>query len=40
MGFASLKDFSPDFFTEIIAERKNKGKFKDWEGLLSRTIGK
>jgi hypothetical protein len=29
MGFASLKDFQSNFFTEIIAERKSKGRFKD-----------
>jgi len=37
MGFASLKDFSPEFFEGIIAERKKKGKFKSWEDLLTRT---
>ena len=40
MGFASLKDFQSNFFTEIIAERKSKGRFKDWEDLLARTNSK
>jgi len=29
MGFISLKDFSPEFFEGIIAERKKQGKFKN-----------
>jgi hypothetical protein len=29
MGFTSLKEFSAEFFEVIIAERKNKGKFKN-----------
>jgi DNA uptake protein ComE-like DNA-binding protein len=37
MGFASLKDFSAEFFERIVAERKTKGKFKSWEDLLTRT---
>lgn len=37
MGFASLKDFSTEFFEGIIEERKKKGKFKSWEDLLTRT---
>lgn len=40
MGFASLKNFQPSFFAEIIDERKKKGRFRDWEDLLSRTSSK
>ena len=40
IGFASLKDFRPNFFAEVIAERKKKGRFKDWEDLLARTSSK
>ena len=37
MGFASLKNFQLNFFEEIIAERKKKGRFRDWEDLITRT---
>ena len=37
MGFASLENFQPVFFEAIIAERKKRGKFRDWEDFLHRT---
>lgn len=39
MSFKSLKSYPADFFAEIIEERE-KGNFKDWEDLISRTKGK
>ena len=37
MGFVSLENFQHNFFEAIIAERKAKGKFRDWEDFLHRT---
>lgn len=37
MGFVSLENFQPAFFEVIIAERRKKGKFRDWEDFIHRT---
>ena len=37
MGFISLENFQHSFFEAVIAERKAKGKFRDWEDFLHRT---
>jgi len=38
MGFSNLKEYRTEFFQGLIEEREKRGKYKDWEDFLNRTI--